>query len=157
MMQTSRLFMKQMKSVQNNQNWLLCVFVGWGEKRRCHIPQCSYQHQSRVPFFCNWHRQKHIFRIRARGGNKWAWNQLTAPCIYFRLKSRGDIAVIPFVRLLCHFIYQKRIFHLNMSLSVLLLSMLLFSCFRWCCCWCKNIARCYANRRIYLCDMNVCD
>lgn len=53
-------------------------------------------------FFCIWHENTCI-------EDNWAWNQPT-PSIYFRLKSRGDIAVIPFVRLFCHFIYQKRIF-----------------------------------------------
>lgn len=55
-----------------------------------------------------------VFRITER-----EYERQPEPGIYSRLKSRGGIAVIfRLFAFLCHFIYQKRIFHLNMSLSL---------------------------------------
>lgn len=62
-----------------------------------------------VPVFCKWHENTCI---------QCEYKRQPAPCIYSPRDGGGIAAIFRLFADLCHFIYQKRIFHLNMSLSL---------------------------------------
>lgn len=78
------------------------LFIGWNSHKAHTRAHACVIPSSPCSFFCVWHENTWI-------EDNWAWNQPT-PSIYFQPKSRGDIAVISFVRLFCHLFIKSEFF-----------------------------------------------
>lgn len=159
MMQTSRLLMEQMESVQSDQNSCVCVCVsvGWGGNVAMPYttmfifstnPAC---HSSATDIAKNT-----SFACERRGGAQVSMKPIHSTVHLFSFKVTWWYCCYSVCSSPLSFYLSKANFSFKhvvvgvVAVDVAVFGLVLLLV-------CTNIARCYANRRMYLCDMNVCD